>query len=81
KRFKASKGQSRAEEATKAFIEEYGARHPEKLVNLPYYWGYHNLVSMWRYMKSSTPQDPQWNEMLKFYQEEFDRAAAFRWSE
>ncbi|HKZ78502.1 MAG TPA: phosphotransferase [Pyrinomonadaceae bacterium] len=81
KRYKASKGQSRAEEATNAFLEEYGARHPEKLVNLPYYWGYHNLVSLWRYMKSSTPQDPKWNEMIEFYQSEFERAAAFRWSE
>lgn len=81
KRFKATNGQSRADEATNAFLEEYGAKLPGNLINLPYYWGYHNLVSLWRYMKSSTSQDPKWNEMLEFYQAEFERAAAFRWSE
>lgn len=79
KRFKATGGESRAEEATRAFLEEYGAKLPQNLVNLPYYWGYHNLVSMWRYMKSCTPQDPKWEEMLEFYQSEFDLAASFSW--
>lgn len=78
KRFKATGGKSRAEEATEAFLSEYAAKLPGNLVNLPYYWGYHNLVSMWRYMKSSTPADPKWNEMLEFYQSEFERAASFR---
>ncbi len=81
KRYKASGGESRAEEATAAFLEEYGARHPENLINLPYYWGYHNLVSLWRYMKSSTPQDPKWEQMKEFYESEFERAANFRWAE
>lgn len=81
KRYKASGGVSRAEEATTAFLEEYGALLPQNLVNLPYYWGYHNLVSLWRYMKSSTPLDPKWSEMISFYESEFERAASFRWSE
>jgi hypothetical protein len=81
KRYKATNGESRAEEATQAFLEEYGAKLPGNLINLPYYWGYHNLVSMWRYMKSSTPADPKWDEMLEFYQSEFERAASFSWSE
>jgi hypothetical protein len=80
KRYKATRGESRAEEATQAFLEEYGAKLPHNLVNLPYYWGYHNLVSLWRYMKSSTPQDPAWEDMLKFYRSEFERAESFRWS-
>lgn len=81
KRFKATGGESRAEEATDAFLEEYGAKLPKNLINLPYYWGYHNLVSLWRYMKSATPQDPKWEQMQEFYQSEFERAATFRWSE
>ena len=81
KRYKATGGESRAEDATNAFLEEYGAVMPENLINLPYYWGYHNLVSLWRYMKSSTPLDPKWEEMIKFYESEFERAASFRWSE
>jgi len=80
KRYKATRGESRADEATQAFLQEYGAKLPQNLVNLPYYWGYHNLVSLWRYMKSSTPQDPAWDDMLKFYQSEFERAESFRWS-
>jgi hypothetical protein len=80
KRFKATGGESRAEDATNAFLEEYGATLPGNLINLPYYWGYHNLVSLWRYMKSSTPLDPKWDEMIKFYESEFERAASFRWS-
>jgi phosphotransferase family enzyme len=78
KRFKATDGESRADEATTAFLAEYGARLPGNLVNLPYYWGYHNLVSLWRYMKSATPEDEKWNEMIEFYQSEFERAASFR---
>jgi hypothetical protein len=81
KRFKATGGESRAEEASNAFLEEYGAKLPENLINLPYYWGYHNLVSLWRYMKSATPEDPKWEQMTEFYQSEFERAATFRWSE
>jgi len=81
KKYKASGGESRAEEATEAFLEEYGAKLPGNLINLPYYWGYHNLVSLWRYMKSATTQDPKWDEMIEFYQSEFERAASFRWSE
>lgn len=81
KRFKATRGESRAEEGTRTFLAEYGALLPENLINLPYYWGYHNLVSLWRYMKSASPQDPKWNEMIEFYQSEFERAASFRWSE
>jgi len=80
KRFKATGGASRADEATNVFLEEYGARLPENLVNLPYYWGYHNLVSLWRYMKSATPDDQNWAQLNEFYQSEFERAASFRWS-
>jgi aminoglycoside phosphotransferase (APT) family kinase protein len=81
KRFKASGGESRAEEATNAFLEEYGAVLPENLVNLPYYWGYHNLVSLWRYMKAATTEDKDWNKLTEFYMSEFERAATFKWSE
>lgn len=77
KRYKASGGRSRAEAATRAFLEEYAAELPRNLANLPYYWGYHNLVSLWRYMKSSTPADPKWEEMQAFYRSEFENAANF----
>src|SRR5256885_11981013 len=36
KKYKASGGESRAEEATEAFLEEYGAKLPGNLINLPY---------------------------------------------
>ncbi|HEY6119731.1 MAG TPA: phosphotransferase [Pyrinomonadaceae bacterium] len=77
KRFKATGGESRAEEATNAFLAEYGAKLPGNLINLPYYWGYHNLVSLWRFMKSATREDSNWAEMIEFYKSEFERASSF----
>jgi hypothetical protein len=78
KMFKATNGANRAEEATDAFIQEYGSRLPKNLANLPYYWGYHTLVSLWRFMKSSTPEDPKWNMLIDFYKSEFEKAALAR---
>lgn len=77
KRYKATNGASRAEDATRAFLEEYASELPDNLANLSYYWGYHNLVSMWRFMKSSAPYDTKWDRMLAFYQSEFDTAVAY----
>jgi hypothetical protein len=77
KRFKATKGASRAEEATQAFLEEYGSKLPQNLANLPFYWGYHTLVSLWKFMKSSTPQDAQWKTMIDFYLSEFETASSY----
>jgi hypothetical protein len=74
KRFKATKGQSRAEEATRVFLEEYRAQLPENMVNLSFYWGYHCLVSLWKYMKSAKPSDPQWQWMVDFYLSELELA-------
>lgn len=77
KKYKATKGASRADEATHAFIEEYSEYLPDNLVNLPYYWGYHTLVSLWRYMKSDTPESPDWSRMLAFYLSEFENATSY----
>jgi aminoglycoside phosphotransferase (APT) family kinase protein len=79
KRFKATAGASRAEEATTAFLEAYLAVHPGNDANLPFYWGYHALVSMWKFMKSATPEDPAWQPMLDYYRSEFEDAVSRRW--
>lgn len=79
KKFKATDGASRADLATEAFLQEYGAHAPENLANLPLYWCYHTLVSLWRMMKSRTPGDPEWNQMSEFYLSEFERAANYRY--
>lgn len=80
KKYKASAGASRAEEATAAFLEEYGKELPENLVNLSFYWGYHTLVSLWRYMKASTPAEAKWDEMIAFYLSEFETAVSRRYT-
>jgi len=78
KRFKATVGLSRAEEATRVFLDEYQDKLPENLINLPYYWCYHTLVSLWRFMKSSAPDDPRWGPMIDFYMSEFEKALSYR---
>jgi hypothetical protein len=79
KRYKATRGASRAEEATTAFLGEYLAVLPENAANLPFYWGYHALVSMWKFMKSSTPADPKWRGLIDYYLSEFEYAVSGRW--
>ena len=74
KRYKASGGKSRAEQATQTFLEEYGAELPQNLLNLPFYWGYHNLVSLWRFMKGTAPDHPDYSRLLDFYLSELETA-------
>ena len=78
KRYKASGGSSRAEQATQALVEEYAAELPQNLVNLPFYWGYHNLVSLWRFMKGTPPDHPDYSRLVDFYLSEFEMALASR---
>jgi hypothetical protein len=78
KRYKASGGKSRAERATQAFLEEYGAELPQNLLNLPFYWGYHNLVSLWRFMKGTAPDHPNYSRLVAFYLSEFETALGSR---
>ena len=77
KMYKATGGASRADAATAAFLGVYAEELPQNLANLPYYWGYHTLVSLWRYMKSSTPAESGWGRMLDFYKSEFECALAY----
>jgi hypothetical protein len=77
KHYKATGGASRADAATSAFLEEYSRYAPKYLVNLPFYWGFHAVVSLWRFMKASTPQHPDWDRLTAFYLSEFDRALSF----
>lgn len=77
KAFKATKGASRAEAATRVFLEEYSHSLPRNLANLPFYWSYHTLVSLWRYMKSDQPESPDWMKMLDFYKSEFENAVSY----
>jgi hypothetical protein len=72
--FKASGGATRAAEATDAFLGHYAAQLPENLANLFFYWGYHTLVSLWRFMKSSTTGDQDWERMTDYYKSEFEYA-------
>ena len=74
KRYKASRGKCRAEQATRVLLEEYRSELPGNLVNLPFYWGYHNLVSLWRFMKGMSPDHPDYSRLVDFYLSEFDTA-------
>jgi len=78
KRYKASGGKSRAEQATRALLENYGAELPQNLFNLPFYWGYHNLVSLWRFMKGTPPDHPDYSRLVDFYLSEFEMALGSR---
>jgi aminoglycoside phosphotransferase (APT) family kinase protein len=74
KRYKASRGKSRAEQATRTLLEAYAAELPENLHNLAFYWGYHNLVSLWRFMKGTAPDHPDYSRLVDFYLSEFETA-------
>jgi hypothetical protein len=78
KRYKATGGKSRAEQATQALLEAYGAELPQNLLNLPFYWGYHNLVSLWRFMKGTSPDHPDYSRLVDFYLSEFETALRSR---
>jgi aminoglycoside phosphotransferase (APT) family kinase protein len=78
KRYKASGGKSRAEDATRTLLEVYSAELPDNLYNLPFYWGYHNLVSLWRFMKGTAPDHPDYARLVEFYLSEFETALGSR---
>ena len=51
---------------------------PQNLLNLPFYWGYHNLVSLWRFMKGTAPDHPDYSRLVDFYLSEFETALGSR---
>lgn len=59
---------------TSAFLQEYTAERPLQLGTLPFYWGFHVLVSMCRHMKQLTADDPAWGPTIDFYVGEFEAA-------
>jgi hypothetical protein len=59
---------------TSAFLQEYTAERPLQLGSLPFYWGFHVLVSMCRHMKQLTADDPAWGPTIDFYVGEFEAA-------
>ena len=44
------------------------------LLNLSFYWGCQNLVSLWRFMKGTAPSHPDYSRLVDFYFSEFEMA-------
>jgi aminoglycoside phosphotransferase (APT) family kinase protein len=66
----------RADGLTAAFLQAYAAAAPaENLLNLPFYWAYHALYSLARFVRSKGPHDPDWEAITEFYTAEFEAAA------
>jgi hypothetical protein len=59
---------------TSAFLEEYVAQKPSRLGTLPFYWGFHVLVSLCRHMKQLQADDPAWGPTMDLYTGEFEAA-------
>jgi hypothetical protein len=59
---------------TNAFLDEYAAHKPSRLGTLPFYWGFHVLVSLCRHLKQLQADDPAWGPTMDFYTGEFEAA-------
>jgi aminoglycoside phosphotransferase (APT) family kinase protein len=64
----------RADLLTGAFLDEYAAHKPSRLGTLPFYWGFHILVSLCRHLKQLRADDPAWGPTMDFYTGEFEAA-------
>lgn len=64
----------RANELTKTFLNEYLVQSPYQLEGLPFYGGFHVLVSLCRHIKRMQTDDPKWEQVINFYSNEFELA-------
>ena len=68
--FRASGARHHANALTQAFLDAYAARLP----NLPFYQGFHIVVSLCRHLKKLQADDPQWEPTINFYMGELEDA-------
>jgi hypothetical protein len=68
----------RANLLTRTFLNEYAAQEPSRLSTLPFYQGFHILVSLCRHMKQLRADDPGWRPTLDCYVGEFEAAMSAR---
>ncbi|HWP34620.1 MAG TPA: phosphotransferase, partial [Thermodesulfobacteriota bacterium] len=61
---------------TRAFLDEYTLGRSRALRPLPFYWGFHVLVSLCRHLKRLAPGDAALQPTIDFYASEFDAALA-----
>jgi aminoglycoside phosphotransferase (APT) family kinase protein len=71
---RASGSLTQADLLTRRFLEEYAAQAPSRLDTLPFYQGFHILVSLCRHMKQLQTDDPAWGSTIDFYTAEFEAA-------
>ena len=76
---RAADGDAREADAmSRAFLEEYANEQPERLANVPFFQGFHVIVSLCRHMKQVTSDDPELKRIIDFYSAEFADVMAGR---
>jgi aminoglycoside phosphotransferase (APT) family kinase protein len=72
--FRSHPDMKRADEATKAFLDEYFSQLPEVAASLPYYWSAFLWLSLFGFMKKLGNEDPRRPALLDFHLQEMERA-------
>lgn len=62
-----------AEEATQAFLEEYGLHSPAPLDGLTYFWSESVLATLLHAVRKRHLDEETWRTRIAYYTEEFDR--------
>jgi hypothetical protein len=65
---------AQADLLTSAFLGEYAAEKPLRLGTLPFYWGFHILVSLCRHLRQLQADDAAWGPTIDLYTGEFEAA-------
>ena len=66
--------QAEADRLTDAFLAEYQAAGRPLPANLPFFRGFHVLVSLCRHMKRLHPEHSDWDGTISYYTEELENA-------
>ena len=76
---RAADGDAREADAmSRAFLQEYANEQPERLRNVPFFQGFHVIVSLCRHMKQVKTDDPELKRIIDFYSAEFADVVAGR---
>ena len=75
---RAGGSRQRADALSRAFLAEYATRSGARLDNLPFYRGFHVLVSLCRHMKRLSADSPEWGSTLDLYEREFENVVSER---
>jgi aminoglycoside phosphotransferase (APT) family kinase protein len=72
--FRTHPDMSRADEASRAFLDEYFKELPEVAESLPYYWSAFLWLSLFGFMKKVSADDPRRPRLMEYHTNEMQKA-------